>query len=1040
MQPGDATLSLELAASDSPTHRAALVRFEIELDHSMRWADSYLAIIRHYSKEAIKENEAMAAFVNKLPEVTITQETKALWQSSANNMLTIYHAKAKLVDDMIEIVIEPLEGLYKEMREIKTYVKAYESSREKYDGAITRYSSLSKGKEAAALREESLVLFEFRKQYIRAAFEITQRVLLFRNKMSTFMQGRMLACISAHAEFHKQAAEVHDSLIANMNDLKRQAEDGDQKTRSSLPLESKRKALEEATLTKARPVDTSVLEFPPVLEKGPSRYMNSPSLTNSLTETPVEKEGYLFKRSASGKSWSRKYFKLEKGAFLYETTMAKHPGIVLATPSVNILLCSVRVVRNEERRFCFEWSTVYNKHALLQAETEEELASWISCFEAAKRHALTHAPAAGAVSDWTIGDGNHYEEEDGIPLYKVAAVGIETEPKAVDDFDSSAEDEEDDGGDNNPSGAEEEEHPENEISYNDSALKKENVRLHRLLRQVPRSDCVIDAFSCAWRKEIAVRGRLYLTYDRICFYSNILGFVSMLVLNLKQVTAVVIRRNPLYTALLVTNQDGTHTFKSFLKDDSRYNTIKTVWQNATRETRIPPQEIYEAAHTRKVGHQRASTTATHAELPIGADEGGGGGGGGAGGVVPPAAGEQNANSAYALPADVPEPTAEVPCGCGPDHLEQKDVDQVFPCPAKRLYDILFDETGAFWTERFHPKRGEKGRTTTPWVDNTREVRYTMPVNNPMVKVKEAEVHITQTLVKSTPYISYTVETKSETPALPYADAFNPQTRYCITWVSKTSCRLIMTCGILWHKSPMVKSMIRKAAMSGMAEGSADTVNLLNKLLAETSGSGGGTSSASADGAAATAGSNNPSTAANDHLPGSANSSSSGASRPGASDSWFSNPMTVIALGVLLSCSLLLHGAAWWRGGRGGASAPMYVPAPRPEAAWVNVIEWSKAERESFDRFLTSHYQSVPQYKDSDKNNSHNHTTSMLIAKPSAHGQYRGEMHTALYTRLVELQNEVRGVKDEAAVFLNHVNMAEREVVEAMFLNWMADNM
>ncbi|KAJ3176505.1 SNF1-interacting protein [Geranomyces variabilis] len=875
-------------------------------------------------------------------------------------MLTIYHAKAKLVDDMIEIVIEPMEGLYKEMREIKAYFKSYESSREKYDAAITRYSSLSKGKEVAALREESLVLFEFRKQYIRAAFEITQRVLLFRNKMSTFMQGRMLACISAHAEFHKQAAEVHDSLIANLNDLKRQAE---------------------AALTRARPTDTSVLEFPPVLEKGPSsRYMNSPSLANPLTETPVEKEGYLFRRSASGKSWSRKYFKLEKGAFSFETTMAKHPGVVLATPSVNILLCSVRVVRNEERRFCFEWSTVYNKRALLQAESEEELASWISCFEAAKRHALVHAPAAGAVSDWTIGDGDHCEEEDGIPLHKVAATGIGAGAK-VNDFDSSAEEEEeeeDDGGDNHPSGAEEEEHPENEISYDDSAMKKEN-----------------------------------------------------LVLNLKQVTAVVIRRNPLYTALLVTTPDGTHTFKSFLKDDARYNTIKSVWQNATRETRIPPQEIYAAAHTRKAVQQRVSTTTaataatTLADLPGGADEGGGGAGAGAGGV-PAAAGEHE----YALPADIPEPTAEVPCGCGPDHLEQKDIDQVFPCPAKRLYDILFDEAGAFWNQRFHPKRGEKGRTTTPWVDNTREVRYVMPVNNPMGTVP-----------------SYTVETKSETPALPYADAFNPQTRYCITWVSKTSCRLIMTCGILWHKSPMVKSMIRKAAMSGMAEGSVDTVNLLTKELAETSGGGSGGGGT----LPTTAGLNPTSTSVtannnNQLIPGLARSASASRPTSAGGDSWLLNPVTVIALGVLLACSLLLHGAVWWwwtGGGRAASSAaPMYVPAPtRPEAAWVNVIEWSKTERESFDKFLTTHYLSIAQYDSSGSSNiNSNYTTSTLIAKPSARDQYRGEMHNALYTRLVELQNEVRGVKDEAAVFLNHVNMAEREVVEAMFLNWMADNM
>ncbi|KAJ3154840.1 SNF1-interacting protein [Geranomyces michiganensis] len=1018
------TLSLELAASDSPTHRAALVRFEIELDHTMRWSDSYLAITRHYSKEAIRKRgmrevfdsrrgivsltqqpdwKAMAAFVNKLPEVTLSQQTRTLWQSSANNMLTIYHAKAKLVDDIIEIVIEPMEALYKEMREMKTHVKAYDSLRDKYDSAMTRYSSLSKGKESSLLREESLVLFEFRKQYIKAAFEVTQRALMFRGKMCNFIQSRMLSCIAAHADFHKAAAEVHEGLIANMNDLKQQVDDGDQRTRSLAQLESKRKVLEEAALMKAKPQDTSVLDLSPMLEKGPSRYLNSPSMATN--EAPVEKAGYLFKRTSRG--WSRKYFKLEKGAFAYETTMPKHPGIVLATPSVNVLLCSVRVVRNEERRFCFEWSTVYNTHALLQAETEEDLASWVSCFEAAKRHALTHPPTAGAVSDWTIGDGQHDEEEDGIPLHKLASAGIETAAN-VDDIDSSAE--EDDGGDNIPS-ADEEEHPENEISYNDAALKKENVRLHRLLRQVPRSDCVIDG-SCAWRKEIAIRGRLYLTYDRICFYSNILGFINMLVINLKQVTAVVIRRNPLYTALLVTNQEGTHTFKSFLKDDSRYNTIKTVWQNATREVRASPQEIYEAAHTRKAV-QRAAALHTELVPAVTDDE--------TRAAAAPAV-DPNANSIYALPADVPEPAAEVQCGCGPDHLEQKDADHVFNVPAKRLFDIMFDETGAFWNQRFHPKRGEKGRTATPWVDNVREVRYTMPVNNPMVKVKEAEVHITQTLVKSTPYLSYTVETKSETPALPYADAFNPQTRYCITWVSKSSCRLVMTCGILWHKSPMVKAMIRKAAMAGMAESSVDTVNLLIKELSESAGGPGSSEGAPAGSSSSTAAPGLPSGS----LQGTPNDARNGTRK--MTESWTSSPMTLIALAVLLACSLLLHGALWWRGGR-RESAPTYLPAPRPETAW-----FLKGEQDNFDRFLKVHYTSLPHYVDGS-----NHTL-MLIARPQTVVRYQDQTHHAMYARLVELQNEVRGVKEEAAGVLNYINMAEREVVEAMFLNWMADNM
>ncbi|KAI9090468.1 hypothetical protein DFS34DRAFT_372090 [Phlyctochytrium arcticum] len=75
----------------------------------------------------------------------------------------------------------------------------------------------------------------------------------------------------------------------------------------------------------------------------------------------------------------------------------------------------------------------------------------------------------------------------------------------------------------------------------------------------------------------------------------------------------------------------------------------------------------------------------------------------------------------------------------------------------------------------------------------------MQVNNPMVKAKEADVLCSEKIMKKSEYLVYVVEAQSSTPSVPYGDAFSPITRYCITWLSKTSCRLVITCGIKFFK-------------------------------------------------------------------------------------------------------------------------------------------------------------------------------------------------------------------------------------------------
>ncbi|KAI1315159.1 SNF1-interacting protein [Mortierella claussenii] len=133
--------------------------------------------------------------------------------------------------------------------------------------------------------------------------------------------------------------------------------------------------------------------------------------------TPTTKQGYLNIRIPQPKNrapvWQRKYFFIQEGEFGFESVVS-NPTVgsqVVQSERIAVLLCEVRygsssnslltlsgggnpvsgsqglAMMQMERRFCFEVVCVTQSY-LLQAETEDDLMSWVNTFEAAKRDVL----------------------------------------------------------------------------------------------------------------------------------------------------------------------------------------------------------------------------------------------------------------------------------------------------------------------------------------------------------------------------------------------------------------------------------------------------------------------------------------------------------------------------------------------------------------------------------------------------------------------------------------------------------------------------
>ncbi|KAI8818382.1 uncharacterized protein EV422DRAFT_538396 [Fimicolochytrium jonesii] len=1008
MDPITTPLSLEMAAADSPQFRAAVIRFEIDLDTFIGWLEKFIAVWRHYFREYIKKNEALAAIVSTTSEIHFHQNPQ-LWKSCASRLQATYHAQNKLVDDMLD-KIEPLERLLKDSRRIKSDLRNFERSLERFETALQRFSAVSPSKEPSVLKEESSVLFEYRKQYIHAALGICTTIIVFRTSLYEKLLEVLHETAVCTMQFHKDVTQMQEVALADTLEARKNT----LHSRLLSQIETKRKTLEEGTIAKCNPAQSSPSE---------------PSAPIDSEGTTVYKEGYIFSRAARG--WTRKWLRLSTGGLSYRTLSVTKPGVLLTSLALNVLICNVRAVQIEDRRNCFELAVARRKPVQFQAETEDDLREWISAIEQAKKDALKN-PSSDFVLSNTPANGTIIEYDDeGGPLSTIN----ELPPVTPADGESEDEDAEETPfeAQQNDAAAE-----SMELVYSDPALRKENVKLHRILRQVPRDDFVMDAFSLGWQKDIVIHGKLYLTYDRICFHSNILGFVNILVVDTADVEDVVLRRGPLYSSLIITCKDNSqHTFKLFLKDEQKFNAIKLAWQNVKAEPRLSRQDLLHAIHQRKPSPAPRSVEDTTAlslsdarepTLPTTEEE------------VP-----KTETDDSALPPDFQAPSSPVDCGCGADHQEKREVDDIIQAPAKKVFETLFSDTTKFWAERFHPPRGETGRQQKPWVNDTREVRYTMPVNNPMVKVKEAEVITKQTIIKQQPHILYIVQQQSETPALPYPDAFSPVTRFCITWVSPTSCRFVITSGVIFFKSPMMKGIIKKAAMAGLAESAAQTLPLLKaeveqktqgKPVPATATLPNGSTSESAkrssevsQGAATTPG---------DSAPLKVNGTSDG-----TNGTWFR------VLLALLLCSLLLHG---WQLGRQGTThndtrdnsyTRSRVGTIRAvEAEWARVLGVGANERHRFRKFLKLHHPLIVR----DEINAENYSSpsardgrpSSSYNGPPVRAKYRNAAHLTTFRILADLQSYVEDLRTEINALDADLDEVEGSLMMVMWQNWLLD--
>ncbi|EEP79407.1 conserved hypothetical protein [Uncinocarpus reesii 1704] len=398
------------------------------------------------------------------------------------------------------------------------------------------------------------------------------------------------------------------------------------------------------------------------------------------------------------------------------------------------------------------------------------------------------------------------------------------------------------------------------------ASKKRNRDFHQLFRSVPEDDYLIEDYSCALQREIILAGRIYISEGHICFSSNILGWVTTLVIGFDEIVAIEKESTAMVfpNAIAIQTLHARHTFRSLLSRDSTYDLMVNIWKinhptlkssvngaqieqgtgDKTEKAELSDdedvsmsddeEEVYdedeeggagsnaEAADStvasdlsesgkrfiRKSSTMPVSATASSQAISVGAaDE------------------SKGLDKSKGLPdgtAQFPGPRSHAPTEfTDPSGRYDKVVkDEVIPAPLGQVYSLIFGAASSSFVSKFLVEyekvtdlQFEEDKTGLTEENKTRSYTYIKPLNS-TIGPKQTKCITVEQLDVLDLEKAVLVTLTTQTPDVPSGNVFSVKTKYLLTWAPGNSTRFFMSCNVEWTGKSWIKGPIEKGANDG----------------------------------------------------------------------------------------------------------------------------------------------------------------------------------------------------------------------------------
>lgn len=393
------------------------------------------------------------------------------------------------------------------------------------------------------------------------------------------------------------------------------------------------------------------------------------------------------------------------------------------------------------------------------------------------------------------------------------------------------------------------------------ASKKRNRDFHQLFRSVPEDDYLIEDYSCALQREIILAGRIYVSEGHICFSSNILGWVTTLIISFDEIVSIEKENTAMVfpNAIAIQTLNARQTFRSLLSREATYDLLIGIWKinhpslksslngvrleggTGDKTEKVDPsgsdeasevsdeeEEIYDedeedddegtgsftevpegSVAGSELAADQQSKAVTRKASAMGVPAGAAAGGGPT--LTDSKAGEKAA-AASAASVDFPGPATHAPteCGDGGAHYERPLQDEIIPAPLGKVYAMVFGAaSGGFMAKwlldevKVTDLTMEDDKKGLSEENRIRNYSYIKPLNA-SIGPKSTKCVVTETLDSFDLEKAVSVTQSTQTPDVPSGNVFATKTHFCLMWAPGNATRLVINFTIEWTGKSWLK--------------------------------------------------------------------------------------------------------------------------------------------------------------------------------------------------------------------------------------------
>ncbi|OQR96796.1 GRAM domain-containing protein 1A [Achlya hypogyna] len=293
-------------------------------------------------------------------------------------------------------------------------------------------------------------------------------------------------------------------------------------------------------------------------------------------------------------------------------------------------------------------------------------------------------------------------------------------------------------------------------------------------------------YSCALVATIAFQGRMYPASDRVCFYSNLFGKETKLLIPYDTITEIAKTSTMFSHAFRIKTATKEYTFTSFWGNnrDLCFDLVTSLRNKALGITPVmsPKSEATPEAS--------AAPATTSSSVPT----------------------ETPVESEAPLPAAIPMMSS--------DPTPMYDVMKyVFPISVEMFVDNFFTDEPLFGLVEFNRRKGATEIKCDPWSPHpgvaglglTRTASFVLPVDAP-IGPKSTRVNLVQER-RPLENGGYLFDTSTRLADIPYGDYFAVEDRWILHKLSDTSLELCVQLRVVFSKSTMWRGTIESRAKS-----------------------------------------------------------------------------------------------------------------------------------------------------------------------------------------------------------------------------------